>query len=448
MMCFSQNTCIIRGSAPAGEINYVAIRGYKDLVSLAETTLAHTTLDKNHHFKLTVPLESTIYARLQFGFEYADIYLEAGKEYDVIIHSDGEYTPGGIYDKQSLNYSFVDHSPENVNLYLQSFNQLYNNFIVENFDEIYRGNQSNLLDSIQKDASKFLHAKNKYVKDYATYRLASLEQIGHRKSKKTIFNDYFKGKEILYNNIEYMSLFNEFYEQYLGSGGYSKKMSEIKNVINHTSSLADLSQVLSNDPLIEKGEFEQLVILKSLSELYYNPNYNQSNVKKMINTLAESGQSKEIRIIANDILTVYRKLTPGSPAPEFTLKDTDGNVKSLEDYRGSYLLINFWKNDCNACEVQMKYLNDILKRFPNKLKVISISSSPHMGFDKSMKLKYHFPWEFFNFDNQYDLLSKYEIKFYPTFVLISPEGKIIKYPAPFPDENLGNYLEKVIFNKK
>ncbi len=32
----------------------------------------------------------------------------------------------------------------------------------------------------------------------------------------------------------------------------------------------------------------------------------------------------------------------GSPAPDFTLKDVNGNDHSLSDYAGKVLLLNFW----------------------------------------------------------------------------------------------------------
>lgn len=48
----------------------------------------------------------------------------------------------------------------------------------------------------------------------------------------------------------------------------------------------------------------------------------------------------------------------GKPAPEFTLKDFKGESKSLSNYRGKTILINFWATWCVPC---LKEIPDLVK---------------------------------------------------------------------------------------
>ena len=69
-------------------------------------------------------------------------------------------------------------------------------------------------------------------------------------------------------------------------------------------------------------------------------------------------------------------LTSGHQAPDFTLKDQDGNAVSLADFRGRKLVVYFYpKDDTPGCTTEACQFNDSLDRFQNEdVAVVGISA--------------------------------------------------------------------------
>ena len=61
-------------------------------------------------------------------------------------------------------------------------------------------------------------------------------------------------------------------------------------------------------------------------------------------------------------------IADGQMAPDFTLKDINGNPLSLSSLRGKYVIIDFWGSWCIWCVRGMPKMKEYYKRIRTKIK--------------------------------------------------------------------------------
>ena len=123
-------------------------------------------------------------------------------------------------------------------------------------------------------------------------------------------------------------------------------------------------------------------------------------------------------------------------APEVTLKDLDGKDLSLSAYKGKVVLVNFWATWCEPCQVEIPWLIEMQQKYAAKgFTVLGIAMDEEGAsvvtpwvqkerFDvNGSKSQMNYPIVVGN-DAAADKFGG--LLGYPTSVLITRDGKIVK----------------------
>ena len=102
-------------------------------------------------------------------------------------------------------------------------------FFSDNFNSIYRSRSNTIINGFRMTVdSIYKNYSNPYFNDYVKYKIASLELASRKKNENKLIEEHFLNNEILYNNIEYSSLFKEVFKNYLTSGRSGIDYSKLK----------------------------------------------------------------------------------------------------------------------------------------------------------------------------------------------------------------------------
>lgn len=130
-------------------------------------------------------------------------------------------------------------------------------------------------------------------------------------------------------------------------------------------------------------------------------------------------------ITPNDITEANSGLNIGDKAPNFTIKDLNGNKVQLSDYKGKSVMINFWTTWCPPCKKEMLDIETFSKEKRDQWVVLAINvDGGNEGGVKQFvqERKLTFP---VLMDEKDAVANQYHILSIPTTYFINKDGVII-----------------------
>ena len=116
----------------------------------------------------------------------------------------------------------------------------------------------------------------------------------------------------------------------------------------------------------------------------------------------------------------------GCQAPDFTLKDINGQDLALSSLRGKYVVLDFWGSWCIWCIRGIPEMKKYYDKYKDKMEILGIDCNDTEQKWKAAVEKHQIPWKHVYNPKGSDLTEKYAISGFPTKIVIGPDGKIVK----------------------
>ena len=160
--------------------------------------------------------------------------------------------------------------------------------------------------------------------------------------------------------------------------------------------------------------------------------------EKRYNDLSEEVKRGSLGQTIKKEVDGLRKGSPGATAYQFASTEINGSKLSLADYKGKYVLVDFWASWCVPCRKGNPHLLSLYAKYKDKgLEIIGVSDddgNPE-AWRKAVEKDKIGVWKHIlrglkhgpngTFDRSEDISDQFGIHSLPTKILIDPKGVII-----------------------
>ena len=414
----------------------IRLFAYEDLINETGILLDQGKTDDKGHFILEGNIKQILPARIYVGLEYVDLILTPKANYDIEIIVPEPQETVSYFEKELPTIRVKRASDQGLYRQVILSEGIINSYLIEHFNQIYRGRQVRYLDSIQNAInSEIPNIKSDYVKNHIRYKTASIRLGISTDGGKKIIKDYYDGQPVLYTQSAYIDLFKELFDGYFNSATYD---SHLLNDAFMEGPVA-FKKYLDTDPLMANNpRLAELITIFNLQKLCYGDRGTSRLAKDHLNYIKSQTKHAEHKNIISDFFTNFNRLAPGAQATDFTLKDRNGNEVSLSDYKEHLVLLQFVDGTSPVSEHQFSELRSLHHQWQDTVQILTIATHEKMDFFKQQFAEKKQDWPLLDLGDNILLLEAYNVRTFPEYILITKGNKIGEAPAPSPER----YLEE------
>jgi len=447
--CKSKNTSyqptltIVEGTFKSAESPVITLVGDSDIKS---------NIDPSGNFIIQTELTKPGIYRLEISNQFTYIFIVPGDRITV---------QGDFRNMKSATQFKGDHANENN--FLVALEEVKSNLPFGGYESFYGQPEKDFILAVEERSNALVAEIQKYQKKSEpfddvfqdmingeiSYDVAIMKLNYPSLHKYFTKSDSFKVSdtyESFLQNIDIDSDENllipsypEFLSVYLS---YKTQTENIES--NHSNSLNKYKAIdsLFQQPLVKSKLYYE--VMRELFSVSVNEAFT------VLDDFLIKQTNEKYKELIQSTANEWANLRKGMPAPEWSGKDRNGKVFSIRDYAGKVIYLDIWATWCGPCIQELPYLEQLHAQYQGNRDIVFVSIS----VDQDISVWKSFLQQksisgiqlFADGSRSLPLMSSYNIRGIPRFIIIGKDGNLVDVTAPRPSSGkmLSYILDKVI----
>lgn len=416
------------------------------LVIKGPKEITHTAyLDEDGNFSLSFPVARSAPYILYYGGEFGRVFFSPGdsmslaldtERFDETLIFTGKGAGKNNYivrlllmeeqvEKELPNEILYSMSTTDYLLKADSIHQLRKNFLKRSSSKENLGE-----DFVRMEEKHLYYSKGLEILHYKAYlkHYTDIKEVN-------VPNDFYSSIDNY--NINEPEMFDDVNYQQFVIGFIHRKAKEIFDDLSEEKKLKDFAlDVIWMECLVKEIQDEDLRNAFLQDKVMRSIKRNgMDDISEILLAYRKLCTDQELINSVDGEIAYWQKMEKGNPAFAFTYPDINGEIVSLNDFKGKAVYIDVWATWCGPCRKEIPFL-DKLEKLLHEENVAFISVSVDEDREKWERMVNEDQMGGIQLlaDKDWDssICKDYKITGIPRFILIDTEGNIVDANAPRP----------------
>lgn len=161
--------------------------------------------------------------------------------------------------------------------------------------------------------------------------------------------------------------------------------------------------------------------------LQWNKSFGHEDlIRSLYDRMSEADRATEDGQLITAYLNLPKPVNVGDKMVDGDLYDLEGNARHLSEFKGKYILLDFWSQGCGPCLQSFPELKEVSEMYKDSLEIVSISMDTKESWSDFVERKglTGNQWNEFA-KGTTGLAAVYQVQAIPRYVMISPEGIVV-----------------------